>query len=91
MESMSVKRAVGEEDGQGHAGEAAAGAHVEHLAHRGKRHGFGDSQRVEHMMLVEMIHVFARDDVDMRIPFLVQRQQSGKLLTLPLCQFREIF
>ena len=78
------KAGVGEEDGERDPRETAAGAHIENLAHGGEGHHLGDGQGVEHVVLIEVLHILAGDDVDLSVPLLIKRQQSGKLLALPL-------
>ena len=62
----------------------ARGMPGKNLAHGGEGHHLGDGQGVEHVVLIEVIHILAGDDVDLSVPLPVQRQQSGKLLALPL-------
>ena len=59
-----VEACIGEEDGERNAGKTAAGAHVEYFGHGFERLHLGDGEAVEDMVLIEVVHVFARDDVD---------------------------
>lgn len=66
-----VEVGVGEHDGEGYAGEAAPGAHVEDVGHGLEGLHLGDGETVEDVVLVEVVHVFAGDDVDLGVPVLV--------------------
>ena len=55
-----MKMYVGEHDGQWQAGQAAAGAHIEHAAALRELHYLGNAQRVQQMALFEIIHVGPR-------------------------------
>ena len=86
-----IKLGIGEHDGQGDAGEPAAGTHIEYLGHGFERLHLGDGKAVKDMVLVEVVHVFARDDIDFGVPVLIQRQKGGKLFLLPLGELWEVF
>lgn len=66
-----VEVGVWEHDGEGYAGKAAAGAHVENVGHGLEGLHLGDGEAVEDVVLVEVAHVLAGDDVDLGIPVLV--------------------
>ena len=48
-------------------------------------------ERVEHMVLIEVADVLARDDVDLRVPVGIEVVQRRELLLLTPGQVREIF
>src|SRR5882757_3331979 len=75
-----VEGGVGEKDGQGYAGEASSCADVDDLHVFFKPEGSGDAQGVEDVFFVEAVDVLAGDDVDLVIPFFIQRFQGGELL-----------
>ena len=83
--------AVGEEDGQGDAGEAAACAEVEDLGAGTEADDLGDGQRVEHVVEVEAVDVLAGDDVDLGVPVAVEVVEGLKLPLLLLCEVGEVF
>ena len=82
---------VGEEDGQGDAGESTAGAEVEDARAGTETDGLGDGQRVEHVVLVELVDVLAGDDVDLRVPVVVEGVEGFELLLLAGSEVGEIF
>ena len=71
--------AFGVEDGEGDARETAASAEVENLGARAESADLGDGQRVEHMVLVDVVDVFAGDDVDLGVPVAVECVEGLKL------------
>ena len=86
-----VELHLGEEYGQGDAGESASSAQV-HDGGAGHELGvLGDAERMEHMMLVEVGDVLAGNHVYLRVPVRVEVVQRCKLLALRLCQVREVF
>ena len=74
--------AFGEEDGQGNAGEAAASAEVENAGAWTEMNELGDSERVQHMMLVEIVNVLARNHVDFAVPVAVKSVEGVNLFLL---------
>ena len=82
--------ALGEEDGQGNAWETAARAEVEDACAWTKADDLGNGQGVEYVVLVKLVDVLTRDDVDLRVPVTVEGVELFELLTLRVCQFREI-
>ena len=66
--------------------ESAAGAEVEDARAGTETDGLGDGQRVEHVVLVELVDVLAGDDVDLRVPVVVEGVEGLELLLLLLRQ-----
>ena len=83
--------ALREHDGQGNTRKAAPRAKVEDLRTWTEVHHLCDGQRVEHMVLVEVVDVFARDHVDLRIPVTIEGVEGVELPLLLLTQLGEIF
>ena len=73
---------LGEHDGQRYAGEAAAGAEVHDAGAGAEMDNLGDAQRVEDMVLIEVVDVLARDDIDLGIPVVVEGVEGCKALAL---------
>ena len=75
---------------QGDAGEAASGAEV-HDLHAGQQFEvFGDGQGMQHMVLIEVLHVLARDDIDFGVPIQIQVFQLVILFLLLVGQLGEV-
>ena len=86
-----LELAIGEHNGERNAREAAARAEVEHLSAFAEANLMSDGERVEHVMLVEVVHILARDDVNLAVPVLVESLQCSELLALSVAQIREVF
>ena len=86
-----LEAALGEEDGQGHTGKTTTGAEVEDAGAGTETQDLGDGQGVEYVVLVEIVDVLTRDDVDLFIPLPVKSIKGIELALLPFCQPREIF
>ncbi len=82
---------IGEHDGQRDAGKTAASTYVEYLGHGAEGLHLSNGKAVEDMMLIEIVHVLARNDIDFGVPVTIKGQQGGKLFFLPLCKVWEIF
>ena len=82
---------LGEEDGKGNARESASRTEVHNGGARCELGIFGDAQRVEHVMLVQVGDVLARNHVDFRVPIHIEVIQRGKLRTLGLREGWEVF
>ena len=80
-----------EKDGQWDTWESSSCAEIQHFRTRPEVDGLGDGQRVQHMMLVEVVDVLPRDDVDLGVPVAVQAVEGLKLCELPVCQLGEVF
>ena len=78
------------ENGQRNTRETATCSEVENLSARLKMDHLGDGQRVEHMVLVKLVDILARDNVDLGVPITIECVEGFELATLRLCQFREI-
>ena len=78
-----VEAAFGIHDCEGYARKAAAGADVEDGRGRCERPPQSRKrQRMEHVLGVEVVDVFAGDDVDARVPFGVKLAEGGELPAL---------
>ena len=86
-----VELHFGEEDGEWDTGESAACTEVHDGSARCKLGVLGDAQRVQHVVLVQVGDVLARDDVNLRVPIQVEVVQGRKLAVLLLAQIREVF
>ena len=86
-----IELGIGEKDGQRDAWETASGADIKHLSHGLEGLHLGDGEAVEDVVLIEMVHVLAGDDIDFGVPILIKWQESGKLLLLPLCNIGKVF
>ena len=82
--------ALGEEDGQGDARKTTARAEVEDAGAWSEVDNLSDCQGVEHVVLVKLVDVLTRDDVDFRVPVAVEGVELFELSALRVCQFREI-
>ena len=76
---------------QGNAGEASARAKVENARAVAELNLVGYGKRVQHMVLIEVVHVLTRDHVNLAVPVLVQLLELGKLRALRVGQIGEIF
>ena len=77
-----VELHVGEHDGEGDAGEAAAGAEVHDAGAGAEVDDLGDAQGVEDMVLIEVVDVLARDDIDLGVPVVVEGVEGCEALKL---------
>ena len=66
-----LELAFREEDGERNARETSAAAEIENLRARTEMDGFGYCQRMEHVVLVQIIDVLAADDIDLAVPVAV--------------------
>ncbi len=80
----------GKENGEGNARKAATGADVHDVCAGTKGDDFGNTQRVEHVMWVEVVDVFARDNVDFGVPIAIEGIEGGKLALLLLSELGKI-
>lgn len=78
------------QNGQRDAGKPTTGTDVEHTVTVCKGCFDGQRQGVQDMVQVERVHVFAGDDIDPAVPFLVQRTQLANLILLFWGQVREV-
>ncbi len=60
-----------EEDSERNARETSTAAEIENLRARTEMDGLGYSQRMEHVVLVQIIDVLAADDIDLAVPVAV--------------------
>jgi len=74
--------AFGKHDGQGNAGETTACAEVKHMGLGPELDEAGNAQRVEYMVLIQVVNILAGDDIDFLVPFMIQRIKGSKLLVL---------
>ena len=74
-----------EHDGKGDTREAAARAEVHDAGARLEANHFGNGERVQDMMLVEVVDILARDDVYLAVPVAVERIEGGELFLLAYC------
>ena len=74
----------------GHTGETATGAEVENLRAGLEAYEAADSHGVKHMVLIQIIDILARDNVNLLIPFMIQRIQGFKLRILLVGELWEI-
>ena len=86
-----LELAFGKEDGQGYAGESAARTEVEDAGAGTEVYHAGNGHRVEHMVLVEVVDVLARNDINLGIPVPIQRVERSKLLLLLGAEVGEVF
>ena len=66
-----LELAFREEDGERNARETSAAAEIENLRARTEIDGLGYCQRMEHVVLVQIIDVLAADDIDLAVPVAV--------------------
>src|SRR5690349_20251488 len=85
-----VKTCLGKKNRQRNSGKTATCANVEDTCPCLERRHPGDTERVQNMIDVKVIDVLPRYDVYLRIPFLAQRQEAGKLLFLKVSKVGEI-
>ena len=85
-----VELDFGKENGEGNARETATGADVHDVCPGAKGDDFGNTQRVEHVMWIEVVDVFARDDVDLGVPIAIEGIEGGKLVLLLLSELGKI-
>jgi hypothetical protein len=85
-----VKMLFGKKNGQGDAGEAAAGTYIENFGARGPGKGRSDGEGMQDMLLIETANVLAGDDIDLFVPFPVNRLERRHLLQLQRGEVGEI-
>ena len=78
-------------DGQGDAREPAACAEVEDLGAGTEADDLGDGHRVKHVVLIEVVDVFAGDDVDLVVPVAVEGVERVYLAALLGRQVGKVF
>lgn len=66
-----LELAFREKNGERNARETSAAAEIENLRARTEMDGFGYCQRMEHVVLVQIIDVLAADDIDLAVPVAV--------------------
>ena len=66
-----VELGIGKHNGQGDAGEPAAGTHIEYLGHGFEGLHLGDGKTVKDMVLIKVADVLAGNHVDLLIPVAV--------------------
>ena len=66
-----LELAFREENGERNARETSTAAEIENLRARTEMDGLGYSQRMEHVVLVQIIDVLAADDIDLAVPVAV--------------------
>ncbi len=81
---------VGEKYRQRNPRKPAAGSHVNHPRTRRETDHLRDPQRMQHVPLVQVLHVLPRHHIDLRVPLPVQLLQGREAVTLLLRQFGEI-
>ena len=86
-----LKLAFGKQDSQRNAWEAAASAEVENACAGAEVYHPGNGHRVEHVVLVEVVDVLARDDVDFGVPVAIQLVEQSNLVLLLCRQLWKIF
>lgn len=72
--------ALGEQDGEGDAREAATRADIKDSGAAPEGEDLRDGERMEDVVLVEVVDVLARDDVDFGVPVAVEGVEGGELL-----------
>jgi hypothetical protein len=85
-----LELALWEENREGHTRESAACAEVENAGTWAEVDNLGYGQRVEHMMLVELVDILARNDINLSVPVAIEFAKCGKLLQLYIVKIREI-
>ncbi len=85
-----VETTFGEEYGKRNAGEAAARTHVHYGGTGTEADDFGDAQRVEHVVGIEIVDVLARNDVYLGVPVVIERVESSKLLALTFAEVGKV-
>ena len=85
-----VEPAFRAENGQWDAGKSAACAYVHDGGAGAETNHLGDAQTVQHVVGVEIVDVLAGDDVDLGIPFSIERIEGFELLFLRLGEFGEV-
>ena len=73
-----------------YSGETAACAHIQYLCFGSECQHFGYCKRVEQVVLLKVLYVFARDDVYLRVPLRIKHLKRSKLLHLGGAQIRKI-
>ena len=86
-----LELAVGKENGQRDAGETTARAEIEDLTAWTETDDLGYRHRVKHVVLVEVVDVFAGDDIDFLVPVAIERIEGVNLLALLWREVGEVF
>ena len=81
----------GEKDGQRDSRKASSRAEVHNLCPRSEADYLGYAQRMQHMVFVQVLYIFAWNDINLRVPVHVEVVEGGKLPFLFFRQVREIF
>ena len=76
---------------QGNTRKTATSTKVENLRTRTEVNHLGNSQRVKHVVLVEVVDILARNHVDLRVPVTIKGVEGVKLSLLLLAQLWKIF
>ena len=85
-----LELAFREENREGHTWESATCTEVENAGTWAEVDNLGYGQRVEHMMLVELVDILARNDINLSVPVAIEFAKCGKLLQLYIVKIREI-
>ena len=85
-----LELALWEENREGHTRESAACAEVENAGSWAEIDNLGYGQRVEYMMLVELVDILARNDINLSVPIAIELAKCGKLLQLYIGKIREV-
>ena len=86
-----LELAVRKENGQRDAWETTTCAEVENLTASTETNDLGNRHGVEHVMLIEVVDIFSRDDVDLLVPVAVEGIEGFYLTTLLGCQVGKVF
>lgn len=71
-------------DGEGDSGESSATTEIEDFGSFNGGQEFGDGETVEDMVGVEVVDVFAGNDIDFLVPFGVKLSKLVNLGSLPI-------
>jgi len=82
--------ALRKENGEGHARKTTTCAEVEDMRAWLEADETTNGQRMEHMVFVEIIDILARDDINLLIPFMIQRIEGFKLRILLIGELGKI-
>src|SRR5690606_34712476 len=85
-----MKSRFGEKNGQGYPGKPSTRTDVQDIRARLKRNKPCNPQRMENMIQIKIIDIFPGNDVDLCVPFLIERLESGELFFLTIGQIWEI-
>ena len=86
-----LELALREEDGERDARESATATEVEDFCAWAEIDGLGNGHGVKHVVLVEVVDVFAADDIDFVVPVAIQLVDGCDLLLLLIGEMSEIF